>query len=161
MRIVADLVAGNRRFGFDPSDQRRARPRAPAEGSGLRVLLAEDDDINALLLRSMLLRQGHEIAEVDNGEDAVAAAAEDAFDVILLDLQMPKMSGIEAARAIRMIEGQRGAKPAKLIAVTADARPESRDAALAAGFDVYLQKPMTPDTLRELLGAAKGGTAAA
>ena len=161
MRILADLVAGNRGFGFDPSDRRQARPPVSAEGSGLRVLLAEDDDINALLLRSMLLRQGHEITEVDNGEDAVAAAAEESFDVILLDLQMPKMSGIEAARAIRMIEGQRSAKPAKLMAVTADARPESRDAALAAGFDVYLQKPMTPDALRELLGAAKGGTAAA
>jgi len=161
MRIAEQLTSPEGGFAFDPSDQPTITPPPPAAGSGLRVLLAEDDDINALLLRSMLLRQGHEITEVGDGEAAVRAAAAEAFDVILLDLQMPKMGGIEAARAIRLVERERKAPGATLIAVTADARPESRDAALAAGFDRYLEKPMTPETLRELLGAVKGRTAAA
>jgi signal transduction histidine kinase/DNA-binding response OmpR family regulator len=161
MRIAGNLVSGDKRFGFDPSDQPPATPAQPVEGSGLRVLLAEDDDINALLLRSMLLRQGHQITEVGDGEAAVRAAAAEPFDFILLDLAMPKMGGIEAARAIRLVERERNAPGATLIAVTADAREESRRAALAAGFDRYLQKPMTPEALRDLLGGAKGANAAA
>jgi CheY-like chemotaxis protein len=161
IRILGDLAAGDRRFGFDPSDQQPIAPARQPAGSGRRVLLAEDDDINALLLRSMLLRQGHDITEVGDGEAAVRAAAAESFDIILLDLEMPKMGGIEAARAIRLVERDRQSPAATLIAVTADARPESRDAALAAGFDRYLQKPMTPEGLRELLGAGKDKDAAA
>ena len=160
LRITERLISGDGGFAFDPGGQPRTPSVLPIEATGLRVLVAEDDDINSLLLRSMLLRQGHEITEVSDGEAAVRAAAAAAYDVILLDLQMPKMGGIEAARAIRLVERQRGSPGATLIAVTADARSESREAALAAGFDRYLEKPMTLEALRELLGGRDSASAA-
>ena len=127
----------------------------------MRVLIAEDDEINALLLRSMLQRQGHEVTEVADGAAAVERAAAGVFDVMLLDLSLPLMDGLEAAKAIRRAEQENGNAAATLIAVTADARPDARETALAAGFDRFVQKPLAPAMLRELLSTSKATTAAA
>ena len=161
IRIAEQLITDDNIFGADPRDQRPSNTPQFALGSRLRVLIAEDDEINALLLRSMLQRQGHETTEVADGAAAVERASAGDFDVMLLDLSLPLMDGLEAAKAIRRAEQENGNAAATLIAVTADARPEARETALAAGFDRFVQKPLTPAMLRELLSTSKATTAAA
>jgi signal transduction histidine kinase/DNA-binding response OmpR family regulator len=107
---------------------------------GLRVLLAEDNPINLLLARTLLARSGCIVEAVTDGEQAVAAAAEGQFDVILLDLRMPLLDGLGAARRIRALPGPQAQTP--LIALTADAGEDDRTAALAAGMDDFLTKPI-------------------
>lgn len=153
MRIVERLISGGDGFRSDPADDPApVTPRASA-GPGRRVLIAEDDDVNALLLRAMLLRYGHEVTTVIDGAAAVEAAKPGAFDLALVDLALPKKDGYDVAAAIRAAERIANAAPMSLIAITADGRPESRERALAGGFDRHILKPLTPDTLRELLDA--------
>ncbi len=161
LRIAERLIAGEDGFGVDPSDN-RPQPRRPvAAGKGRRVLVAEDDAVNSLLLRSMLLRQGYEVVEVNDGAAALEAATASRFDIVLLDLRLPKVDGLAAAAAIRRHERETGSAAATLMAVTADGRPETREAALAAGFDRYVQKPLTPAMLRDILDTARMPSAAA
>jgi CheY-like chemotaxis protein len=128
--------------------------------AGLAVLVAEDNDINALLARHLLSRLGHRPVMVATGGDAVCAfvaaqAAGTPFDLVLMDLHMPGMDGIEAARRMRAAET--GGKRTPIVALTADAFPESRDACLAAGMDGFVTKPLD----RERLTAALAHFAAA
>ncbi|MGV8841379.1 MAG: ATP-binding protein [Bauldia sp.] len=155
LRIAAQLAAGDAGFGADPGD-RRSQPAAPRRSAaGLRILLAEDDEINALLLRSLLVRLGHEVTEAADGEAALAAARAQRFDAILLDVHLPGLGGLDIARAIRDAEARSGGGfRTRLVAVTADGRPESRELALSAGFDDFAQKPVTSERLRETLAPA-------
>ena len=119
-----------------------ARPR-PAEGA--RVLLAEDNAINALLARKALERLGAEVVWARDGLEAVALAGAalatgPAFDLALLDIRMPGLDGLGAVRRIRAMEEGRGRLP--VVALTANARPEDEAAARAAGFDGFLPKPL-------------------
>ncbi|HYC03426.1 MAG TPA: ATP-binding protein [Azospirillaceae bacterium] len=115
-------------------------PAAPA-GSGARVLLAEDNQVNRLLITTMLERMGHRAEAVENGLLAVEAALTGGFDLILMDLQMPEMDGEAAAQRIRGSGTAAAALP--IVALTADALPEERDRHLkAALFDGYLTKPI-------------------
>jgi CheY-like chemotaxis protein len=140
-----------------------APPSATGHGSGptgLAVLVAEDNDINALLARHLLSRLGHRPVMVATGGDAVSAfvaaqAAGTPFDLVLMDIHMPGMDGIEAARRMRAAES--GGKRTPIVALTADAFPESRDACLAAGIDGFVTKPLD----RERLTAALARFAAA
>jgi len=152
LRIAAQLAGGDGGFGADPGDRRTSAP-APRRMAGLKVLLAEDDEINALLLRSLLVRLGHEVTEATDGDAALAAASAERFDAILLDVHLPGLSGLDVARAVRMAEAG-GAFRSRLIAVTADGRPESRELATEAGFDDFAQKPVTSERLREALSPA-------
>ncbi|HYD44525.1 MAG TPA: response regulator [Phenylobacterium sp.] len=126
-----------------------------AELSGRRVLLAEDDPISAILARTLLAREGCEVDHVANGEAAVEAAAAGAYDLILMDVRMPRLSGMEAARRLR---AQGAATP--IVALTADAFEDDRRACLAAGMDDFLVKPLAPEALRGVLTrwAADGWT---
>ncbi|HVH55940.1 MAG TPA: response regulator [Vicinamibacterales bacterium] len=120
------------------------RPRRP-----LRVLVAEDNPVNRKLVTTLLKKRGHTVKAVDNGRKAVAAVAsrESApFDLVLMDLQMPEMSGFEAARAIRDDERD-GRRRLPLIALTAHAMPGDRERCLDAGLDGYLSKPIDVDEL--------------
>jgi signal transduction histidine kinase/DNA-binding response OmpR family regulator len=114
-----------------------APPRALA---GLRVLLAEDNPINALLARTLLNRAGCVVTAVQDGAEAVAAAAAAAFDLILLDIRMPRLDGLEAAQRIRAGRGPNAGAP--IVALTADAGGEERTQALKAGMDDFLTKPI-------------------
>jgi PAS domain S-box-containing protein len=126
-------------------------------GNGLSVLVAEDNAINALLARALLVRLGHTPTVAVDGATAVeswsaARAAGTPFDLVLMDVQMPGMDGLEATRRIRALEGDGGATP--IVALTANAYAEDREACLAAGMDGLLVKPLDRDRLREALDAA-------
>jgi CheY-like chemotaxis protein len=128
---------------------------------GLSILVAEDNEINALLARALLTRLGHRPTIAANGEAAVeswlaARAAGSPYDLVLMDVQMPGVDGLEAARRIRAFESQAGDKPTRMIAVTANVQSEDRDAALAAGLDGLLVKPLDRERLREVLEATQG-----
>lgn len=128
-------------------------------GGGLSILVAEDNEINALLARSLLVRLGHRPTVAVNGEAAVeswavARTAGTPYDLILMDVQMPDTDGLEASRRIRAHEAATGQIPTPIIALTANASVEDREACLAAGMDALLVKPLDRERLREALEAA-------
>ncbi len=129
---------------------------APQNLAGLKVLLAEDNPVNALLARTVLTRAGATVTVAADGEEAVEAfrAAGDSFDLVLLDLRMPRLDGLGAARRIRGL-GDVGARAA-LIALTAEASADDRAAALAAGMNDFVTKPIAPEALAALAGRYLG-----
>jgi signal transduction histidine kinase/CheY-like chemotaxis protein len=107
---------------------------------GLRVLVAEDNPINALLVRTLLTRAGCIVTMAQDGEEAVNAAAAARHDLIFLDVRMPRLDGLGAARRIRDAGGVNAATP--IIALTADASETDRARALASGMDDFVTKPI-------------------
>ena len=164
--LAARLSAND---AFEPVAAESAREgdaEAPAASAGLSVLVAEDNDINALLVRALLCKLGHRPTLTGDGAAAVeswlaAQAAGSPYDLVLLDVQMPTMDGLEAARRIRAAEKESGIKPARILALTANAYPEDRDAALAAGMDGFVVKPLDAERLREAIAGAPIGSLAA
>ena len=137
---------------------------APA-GKGLSILVAEDNEINALLARALLTRLGHRPTIAGDGEAALASwsaarAAGLHYDLVLMDVQMPGMDGLEAARRIRAAEAQAGDRPTRILALTANAQAEDRAECLAAGMDGLLVKPLERERLREALELVTGQIAA-
>ena len=145
--IVAALGASRHRAS--PPDSRRIeRSERP-----LRVLLAEDNPVNRKLATTLLEKRGHKVISVENGRRAVEAAMNDRFDLVLMDIQMPEMGGLEATQRIR--ERERGTqRHLPIIALTAHAMPEDRERCLAAGMDGYLAKPVRRDELFEAIEQA-------
>lgn len=118
----------------------------------LSVLLAEDNVINMKVAFLMLNRLGHDIEVAENGKVAVEKFSKKRFDIILMDIQMPLMDGIEATREIRNIEYESKSKiRIPIIAVTANALMGDRERFLEAGMDNYISKPFKPDELEEIL----------
>ena len=126
---------------------RSALPSA-RRGRAKRALLAEDNDINALVAQKALRRLGFEVERARDGEEASRLAlaatrgATPRFDVVLMDIKMPGVDGLEAARRIRRAEAEAKAPRAAIVALTASATTEDADAATAAGFDAFLAKPV-------------------
>ena len=121
-----------------------------APGRGFKVLLAEDNPVNALLTRELLRRRGHRVREVTTGDAAVAAMNEERFDLVLTDIHMPGMDGIEATRAIRADEVASGRVRTPIIALTADALETGKWACKEAGMDGFLTKPVDPALLDQM-----------
>lgn len=121
----------------------------------LKLLVAEDNNINRVLMQTALSRLGHTVSLAENGVEAVEAVDRERFDVVLMDIEMPEMDGEEAARRIRAAHG---ARPA-MVALTAHAGPTHRDHFLGLGFDGYLAKPVDFEALEVLLGELAGGAA--
>jgi CheY-like chemotaxis protein len=117
----------------------------------LRILLAEDNEINQRLAVRILEKQGHQVEVVPNGLGAVAACEQTRFDVVLMDVQMPDMNGFEAASAIRTREQTCGIH-IPIIAMTARAMKGDREECLAAGMDAYISKPLRASDLIETIG---------
>jgi CheY-like chemotaxis protein len=115
-----------------------------------RVLLAEDNAINVRLARTILEAVGYAVEVVGNGTEAVAAAMRTQFDLILMDVQMPVMDGLEASRRIRALDGKTGSMP--IVAMTANAMMSDRDECLAAGMDDFISKPFELDALLAVVG---------
>jgi CheY-like chemotaxis protein/HPt (histidine-containing phosphotransfer) domain-containing protein len=126
-------------------------------GTALNILLAEDYEVNQKLVRRMLERRGHRVTVVGSGIDAMKALERRQFDLVLMDIQMPGMGGIEATRAIREAEKRTG-QYQPIIAMTALALEGDRERCLAAGMDGYLAKPFRSadlDKVLETVAAAK------
>jgi DNA-binding response OmpR family regulator len=124
-------------------------PADLAQRHPLRILVAEDNQVNVKLIVILLGRMGYRVDIASNGLEAVAALKRQAYDVILMDVQMPHMSGTEAARQICR-DSPAGARP-RIIALTAGVMPEERRACLDAGMDEFLVKPIEPQKLVEAL----------
>jgi len=114
----------------------------------MRVLLAEDNIVNQKLARRILERLGADVTVADNGEAAIAELAASAFDVVLMDCQMPVLDGYEATRRIRAGAAGAAASTIPVIALTAHALSGDRDRCLAAGMNEYLTKPIDPHALK-------------
>ncbi|XSG83173.1 MAG: ATP-binding protein [Methyloligella sp. ZOD6] len=152
---AAEAMAAKQDVGFPPRWTSSA-------GAALNVLLAEDNDINALLARAVLEKAGARVTRAANGAEAIARAgealggnAEDrGFDLVLMDIHMPDMDGIEAAGRIRALYPERakpGADRPPIVALTANAFAEDRAAYLEAGLDDYLAKPFEKNDLLTLI----------
>ncbi|PYP34631.1 MAG: hypothetical protein DMD48_15510 [Gemmatimonadetes bacterium] len=131
-----------------------AAPTAPVRR--VKVLLAEDNVVNQLVAVKLLTRRGHTVTVAKNGREALAALARDTFDLVLMDVQMPEMSGLDATAAIRLREQGTGAHQ-RIVAMTAHAMTGDRERCAAAGMDGYLSKPVD----RTMLFAAVEQDAAA
>ena len=113
-----------------------------------RVLLAEDTPINQTLETILLNRMGYEVTLANNGLEAVEAFSSSSFELILMDIQMPEMGGVEATQLIRDIEAKRGLPHTPIIAVTANALKGDREHYMASGMDGYVSKPISLETLK-------------
>ena len=124
----------------------------PSQGRPLRILLAEDNIVNQkLIMNALLKREGHAVTVATNGCEVLAATERQAFDLILMDVQMPEMDGFEATAAIR--EAERGSgRHVPIVAMTAHAMKGDRDKCIQAGMDDYLSKPLKLEALRSTLG---------
>lgn len=135
-------------------------PATPAASAPLDILVAEDNRINQMLIVKQLEKLGHRVRLVENGDEALAAYRSGTFDLILMDLHMPLMTGTEATQAIRQLEAEdasRGHTP--IHALTAAALDEEREAAMQAGLDGYLTKPLEHERLLALLDTLATGKA--
>ncbi len=122
-----------------------SRIELPVASRSLSILVADDNVTNRLVISKILERGGHAARCVANGEDALGALEEETFDLVILDVNMPVMTGIEAAKLFRFMEPQGTRIP--IIALTADVTPEVVAETLAAGMDACLTKPVRPETL--------------
>ncbi|MGE0492810.1 MAG: response regulator [Vulcanimicrobiota bacterium] len=133
----------------------RSEEAAQARLRSLDILLAEDNEINQRLATMLLERQGHRVSVASHGREAVSMAESRNYDVILMDVQMPHMDGIEASTVIRAWETEKHRPKTPIIALTAHAMKGDRERCLAAGMDDYLTKPIDEASLlralRELL----------
>ncbi|MBS0371650.1 MAG: response regulator [Proteobacteria bacterium] len=119
-----------------------AAPQEEAAISGARVLLVEDNPINQRLAQALLQKRGYAVSLAENGADAVDMVGAGHFDVILMDMQMPVLDGLEATRRIRNQEQAAGHTRVPIIAMTANAMIGDRERCLDAGMDDYLSKPI-------------------
>jgi len=129
----------------------KSAPAAPA--ASFTVLLAEDNPINALLTKELLRRRGHQVTVVTSGEALVKALETGSFDLVLTDIHMPGMDGIEATKAILAIEARLGKVHTPIVALTADVLETGRRACREAGMDGFLTKPVEPTQLDEMFAA--------
>jgi PAS domain S-box-containing protein len=138
--------------GYSPRQGRDLLPASVDATAPKNILLVEDGPTNQKLAMAMLRKWNHQVALATNGREAVDAWRENDFDLILMDLQMPEMDGLEATRMIRRLEwGTRMHIP--IIAMTAHAMPGDMEKCLAAGMDGYISKPVRKNNLYEVLNA--------
>lgn len=117
----------------------------------LRILVAEDNEVNSKVIASLLIKLGYQFHMVSNGQEAISAMADSQFDLVLMDYHMPVMDGVAATKEIRSREQKHGLARIPIIAVTAAAFPDERQACIEAGMDDLLAKPVTIATLRTVL----------
>ena len=150
--VLAMLAGSGKPFERQPLVTRHTINEAHRS---LRILVAEDNAVNRLLLTALLGKRGHTVVNAVNGHEAVAAHAEGAFDIVLMDVQMPEMDGFEATAAIRKSEAATGFH-VPIIALTAHAMKGDREICLAAGMDEYLSKPIDAKELFALIESLTG-----
>jgi signal transduction histidine kinase/ActR/RegA family two-component response regulator len=156
------------RFWFEirlPAAVSAQAPAAAAEPAGpdraLKVLVADDHPTNRKVVELILAGAGIEVVAAENGKDALDRAREQAFDLILMDMQMPVMDGLTAVRLLRSEEAQSGARHTPVLMLTANAMAGHIEAGRAAGADAHLAKPITPASLLAAVSAWTADTPAA
>jgi PAS domain S-box-containing protein len=159
-RFAAEAAAFDAPDAEARSDAQAREHTSPRAGAGLAILVAEDNEINALLARALLARLGHRPTVATTGAEAVdswlaARAAGEPYDMVLMDVHMPGMDGIAATRRIRAAEEAAGGARTPIVALTANAFSDDRDACLAAGMDAFLAKPLDRERLAELIGPGR------
>jgi len=151
--LDAMLIAIGQTAKMEPVSISKSIVRA---ATGLRILVAEDNVINRALASGILGKRGHSLVHAANGREAVEAAARETFDLILMDVQMPEMDGLEATRCIR--ESEHGtARHTPIAAMTAHTMAGDRERCLAAGMDDYVSKPLQKADLLDLLDRISAG----
>jgi signal transduction histidine kinase/CheY-like chemotaxis protein len=138
-------------LGATAASSNESEPQPAGTGAGLRLLVAEDNAINRLVVGAFLAHAGHHVTFVENGSLAVAAAHTGGWDAILMDMRMPEMDGATATRAIRALPAPFNAVP--IIGVTADALSNERSEHMKAGLDAYVTKPIKQTDLERVLAA--------
>ncbi len=158
--VVSSRAGSGSTFSFTmrlrPDARVPGEDAAPADGQsierlnlkGKRILVAEDNLINQMIMQELLAPSGAEIVLAGNGREAVDAVAAQTFDLVLMDMQMPVMDGLEATRVIRMLDA---AKDLPIVAVTANAMSEDKEKGFACGMNDYLTKPVEPADLLHVL----------
>ncbi len=142
-----------RATGSTQSDATRAPVTArglPKPRRSLRILLTEDNVVNQLVASRVLEKQGHRVVTSSNGREALARLDQERFDLILMDVEMPDIDGLEATALIRQKEKTTGGR-IPIIAMTARAMKGDRERCLAAGMDEYVSKPIQPSVLFEVI----------
>ena len=120
----------------------------------LQVLVAEDSEVNQFIIRELLAKWGIEIAVAANGLEAVEAFKQREFDLILMDIQMPEMDGLEATRKIRSLQSEEGVHPdCEIVGLSAHAMSGDRERYMAEGMVDYLTKPIRTEELGKTLEA--------
>jgi len=137
-------------LGASVIPQRIATPANAIECAPLTILLAEDNAVSQRLVTALLRERGHAVTLAGNGAEVLDLVEQRAFDLILMDIQMPEMDGLQATAEIRLREGQRG-KHIPIVAMTAHAMAGDRERCLDAGMDGYIAKPINPGELMALI----------
>jgi two-component system, sensor histidine kinase and response regulator len=155
LHAIRLALGGGGRPAMAPLVTRHTVRETPVDaGASLRILLAEDNPVNQQLAVRLLEKRGHRVVVAPDGGEALRVLARDAFDLILMDVQMPGVDGLEATAMIREREQATG-KHIPIIAMTARAMKEDREACLAAGMDGYVAKPISPTALFEQIEALR------
>jgi CheY-like chemotaxis protein len=149
LQVLGLRAQGEARLG---GGEQRAGPQ-----TALRILVAEDNAVNQRLMVKLLERRGHRVDLAANGLLALQALRENFYDLVLMDVQMPEMDGIEATRLIRKSE-EAGAWHVPIVALTAHAMKGDSERCLDAGMNAYLSKPIRADELYEMLASVRAGT---
>ncbi len=146
LNLIMTAIGGR----FEIKADRPADEPLPAVARPLRLLLAEDNPVNQRLAVRILEKRGHHVTVANNGKEALCALERESFDVVLMDVQMPRVDGFEATGIIRELEAKTG-KHQWIIAMTAHAMTGDRERCLAAGMDAYISKPLDARKLIELI----------
>ena len=158
--VVNSAPNGGTSFKIDlplptASDVKESETASRSDGTivwkNISILVAEDNGINKMIIDAFLKQTGARVTYVENGYDAVEATKRNAFDIILMDVHMPVMDGMEALNEIRSFEATESRKPAPIIAVTADAMQQERRKYLEFGFNDHLPKPINEEVLIKLI----------
>ncbi|MFV0423942.1 response regulator [Oleidesulfovibrio sp.] len=128
----------------------KSRTAEPAPVRG-RILVAEDHPMNLMFIEKFLQKQGYESVSVTDGSEVVPALTREYFDLVLMDIAMPEMDGMEATKAVRAAQGMKTPSNVPIIAMTAHAMKGDKEKFLAAGMDDYIGKPINSDNLRSLI----------
>lgn len=150
VRLERATVSASAHLAIDLCPQVAEPQRVGSKKRCLQILLAEDNIVNQRVVAELIRREGHDLVIVENGREAVAAVKEKAFDLVLMDIQMPVMDGFEATEAIREAEKD-AVRHTPIVAMTAHAMIGDQEKCIQARMDDYLSKPINFASLLAML----------